>query len=218
MNKTDSNHPEMLVSLPPPPVADFSTGPGRRLIALIPAAELDDAELARRIGDLAATLESPVLLLGLYQHTSDEALLRRQMVTIAAVLRSHKINVKVRVEPGRDWVAAVRAVVRPGDSIACITEQEAGLPRRPLSLILSSGLGSSVHVLSLPGPVAPVPPRKSLLAEIVAWGGVIGIVLGFFWLQVQIEQLPKDWAHGALLYLSIIVEIALIWAWNSLFA
>ncbi len=218
MNAPNANHPEMLVSLPPPPVADFPTGPGRRLIALIPAAELDDAELARRICDLAAALESSVLLFGLYRRASDEARLRRQMVTIAAVLRACRISVQVQVEPGPDWVAALRTILRPEDSIACIADQQTGRLRRPLNMILSSGLGRSVHVLSLPGPVAPVYPRKSLLAETIAWGGVISIILGFFWLQVRIEQLPKDWAHSALLYLSIIVEIALIWAWNSFFA
>ncbi len=51
--------------------------------------------------------------------------------------------------------------------------------------------------------------------EIVSWLGSIAIIAGFFWLQVQIDQLNKGWGHTVLLLLSVLGEAYLIWLWNS---
>jgi hypothetical protein len=50
------------------------------------------------------------------------------------------------------------------------------------------------------------------------WFGSLAILVGFLWAEMKIVQLPQDWAHTALLYFSIVVEIVLIWAWNSIFS
>jgi hypothetical protein len=51
--------------------------------------------------------------------------------------------------------------------------------------------------------------------EIISWFGSIVIILGFFWLQVQIDQLNRGWGHTALFLLSVLAEVYLIWRWNS---
>jgi hypothetical protein len=48
-----------------------------------------------------------------------------------------------------------------------------------------------------------------------SWLGSTTVILVFFWMQVKIDQLAKDWAHSLLFMLSLFAEIYLIWLLNS---
>lgn len=200
----------------PPPAREPSPLPAQRLLVLIPDADSANTELARRIWELAVAHGFPVLLLGLCMDATEEILLRRQLVTMAAAIRDSKVSTQIQIEFGQDWIEKVRAVWRPGDLVVCFAEQQVGLRHKPLSQVLNSGLQVPVYILS--GLYVPDRPRSSLPSQIVSWAGSIGILLGFFWVQVKIDQLPKDWTHTFLLCLSVFVEIVLIWMWNSLTA
>jgi hypothetical protein len=97
--------------------------------------------------------------------------------------------------------------------IVCFAEQRAGLSRRPLSQILQSNLDAPLYVLS--GLYPQSDARPGWLTQVAAWIGSIAIILGFFLLQIGMEQHAKDWAI-ALQLLSIPVEFWLIWVWNGL--
>jgi hypothetical protein len=53
------------------------------------------------------------------------------------------------------------------------------------------------------------------LEELLSWAGSIAIIAGFFWIQVQIDQLSKGSFHAILFLLSLMGEAYLIWLWNS---
>jgi len=53
------------------------------------------------------------------------------------------------------------------------------------------------------------------LAELLSWLGSIAIITGFFWIQVQIDQLSQGLFHAILFLLSVMGEAYLIWLWNS---
>ncbi len=53
------------------------------------------------------------------------------------------------------------------------------------------------------------------LAEMFSWMGSVVIIAGFFWIQVQVDQLGNGWVHTILFLLSIIPEVYLLWLWNS---
>jgi len=55
---------------------------------------------------------------------------------------------------------------------------------------------------------------KSLLLRVLDWVIPFGLVLGFFWIQVQLQQLASSRLHDALIAISVIVEIRLIWLWE----
>lgn len=186
-----------------------------RLVVLIPDAEAAEPGLARRIWELASPSGLRVLFLGLYTDANEEVNLRRQLVTLTAAIQDNKVSTEIRIEFGNDWIEKVKAVCLPGDILVCFAEQQAGLQHRPLSQILTSNFETSVYILSGLHP-QPRDTRAGFLSQVVPWAGSIGIILAFFWIQVKLDQLPKDWAHTTLLYLSIIVEIGLIWLWNSL--
>ncbi|MBI5842750.1 MAG: hypothetical protein HZB19_21880 [Chloroflexi bacterium] len=211
MNKLDSIPPTLSLS----PASHFDRGPARRLIVLVPESEADTANAARKIWELANALGSRVQFLGLSKDAASEPSLRRQMVTLSAMVGDGNVLVESKIEFGRDWLDMVKANWREGDVIACFAEQRAGLARRPLSQILESNLNATVYVLS--GLCPPERSRSNRAFAAMAWTGSIGIILGFFWLQLKLTQLPQDWAHTSFLYLSILVEVGLIWMWNSLF-
>jgi len=49
----------------------------------------------------------------------------------------------------------------------------------------------------------------------MAWAGFLGIMIGFFVLQINIVQVSKGGLQSILLILSIIPEFWLIWVLNS---
>ncbi len=191
-------------------------GPARRLLVLMPDPEADSVNAARRVWELASFLKGRVQLLGLCHDEVQEASLRRRMVTLAAMVAVENRPVESRVEFGRDWLDAVRKNWQEGDVVICFAGQPAGLGRRSLGELLESNLNVTVHVLD--GVYPAETPRPQWLTNLLGWGGSLGLIAGFLWLQVGLAGLSKDWAHTALMYLSILLEIGAVWGWNSLFS
>ncbi len=186
----------------------------RRLIILIPP-DSDCTSLTRRICKLASETNSDVQLLGLCKDPNQELALRRELVTVSALMRDAKVFVEMRVEVGSNWPDAVKRDYQDGDMLVCIAEQPVGIRRRPLSQILESTLKAPVYILS---ETKSTVSHSNVFSQVITWSGFIGIIIGFFILQVKISQLPNDWFQTLLFILLLIPEFGLIWVWNSLFS
>jgi hypothetical protein len=186
----------------------------RRLIVLIPV-DANDTAATRRVWELAHALECHILFLSLCTDATQESSLRRQLITMSAMVQDGKVCAEVRVEVGSNWVNAVKSNLRDGDMIVCFAEQRAGLLRKPLSQILHANLNTPVYILS--GLALQNPSRPNWLSQTLGWIGSIGIIAGSFLLQIRIMSLSENWAQTTFLILSVIVEIWLIWGWNNLF-
>lgn len=198
-----------------PSVAGQRPRPGRRLIVLVPDAESDYTPVVHRIWELAKAFGGRVQFLGLCNEAAREPGLRRQLVTLSALVGDGTVSVESKIESGNNWLNAVKSNWHAGDVLACFTEQQAGIRRRPLSQLLESNFAATIYVLDdLAQPDRAQSNWKSVAA---AWAGSIGIILSFFWLQVKIDQASSNWVDMAILMLSILVEVWLIWIWNSLF-
>lgn len=212
MNKLEVNPPALAVS-----PASFSTlQPARRLIVLVPESEADTALTARKIWELANTLGCGIQFLGLSKDAAHEPGMRRQLVTLSAMVGYDNIPVESKIEIGNDWLRVVKSNWHEGDVIVCFTGQNSGLARRPLSQMLESNLKATVYVLT-DFDRNSENMRSSLASTAIAWAGSIGIILSFFWLQSKLIQPPADWVRTVLLYISILAEAGLVWIWNSLF-
>ncbi len=190
--------------------------PARRLVVLISDVSTDESELARRIWSLASPRGLEVLYLGLCRDPYGEPRARRRLASLAAMTRDDWAHVETRLALGGDWVRTVQAAYRSGDLIVCHAEQTVSAWRfahKPLSHAMLSALNSPVYVLSGFYPEKS-PERPNSTARILSWIIPVTIVAGFFWIQVRIEQLPKDWAHTTLLCISVLVEYALIGIWS----
>ena len=212
MNKLDVSPPSLTVS----PASFPHLEPARRLIVLVPESEADSALTARKIWELANALESRVQFLGLSKDAEHEPGVRRQLVTLSAMVGDDNISVDSKIEFGNDWLSVVKSEWREGDVIVCFAEQRSGPARKPLNQILESNLNATIYMMA---GIHQQEDRLHLswMFNAVAWAGSIGIILGFLWLQSKLTQIPTDWAHTALLYISLFVEVGSIWAWNNLF-
>jgi hypothetical protein len=221
MNRIDTKPQTTSFGMASASLSDASTPPNKRpvsagrLIVLVPS-DLDYSSLTRRVWGLAIATGKHILFLSLCQDAAEEPSLRRQLVTMSALVGDSRVSTEAKVEIGANWVHVVKTNYQAGDIIVCFAEQRAGLFHKPLSQILESTLGVTIYILS--GVYAQSAARASWLSQIIVWMGSFGILAGFFWLQARISQLPKDPAQTALLILSAAVEIWLIWVWNSLFS
>jgi len=165
-----------------------------------------------KIWELAVAQQASVLLLSLYKDSRQELGLRRGLVTMCAMLQDGRVPAEVSTEMGTNWVDLVNRNYQTGDLIVCFAEQRAGLLHKPLSQILQSNLNIPIYIIS--GRHLPKPKSK-LLSQTMAWAGFLGIMIGFFVLQINIVQVSKGGLQSILLILSIIPEFWLIWVLNS---
>ena len=210
MNNLDVNSPALTLSTP----SYSEPEPGHCLIVLVPESEADTSGAARRIWELANALGSRVQFLGLCSDEVREPSLRRQIIAMSTMVGGGSVSVESKIEFGNNWLGFVKSHWNKGDVVACFAEHRTGFTNRPLSQILESNLNAMVYVL----PEFHLErPRPAWISSAVSWVGSIAIIALFFWGQAKITQMPQDWAHTSLLYLSIFAEVGLIWLWNSLF-
>jgi hypothetical protein len=189
-------------------------GTAHRLVVLIPAAS-DYAAAAHRISELATASGAEVFLLGLCKNAAHELSLRRELITLAALLRDARVSAEAKVEIGMNWMDAVKNNYRPGDVIVCFADRHPGLWQRPFIQILESNFNASMYILS---GLYPEKTESNVLSQVIAWSGFIGLIVCFGILQAQLIQLPEGWLQIVLLILSIILEFWLILVWNNLFS
>ena len=212
MNKPAVNPPALTVT----PASFPHLQPARRLIVLFPASEPEPTNPAHRIWDIARTLQANVLLLSLSNDFEEESRLRRNLITLAALIKDPSVSTDILIEHGNDWVGQVKKVWRTGDVVACYEGQKSGLLQKSLDQVLKSNLEAPIYLLS--GYQPATNPNPSFWSQVAAWSGSLAIIGGFLWAEVKIGQLSQDWAHTALIYICIFVELALILLWNSLFS
>jgi len=186
--------------------------PSRRLIVLIPP-DSDATNVTRRICKLAADTNSDVQLLGVCKDVNQELALRRDLVTVSALIQDAKVFVEIKVEVGTNWLDSVKRNYEDGDMLVCVAEQPIGIRRQPLSQILQATLKAPIYILS---EAKVIQPQSNVFSQLITWAGFIGIITGFFILQVKVAQLPKDWFQTLLFILLLIPEFGLLWAWNSI--
>src|SRR5439155_9077789 len=112
----------------------------------------------------------------------------------------------------------LRPRLRAKDVIVCHAEQI--LPgwrgSRPLGRALCEVLQTPVHLLEgfyAGDPAQPAHPT----AAFVFWAGAVAILAMAFWVQLQINALPKNWAESTLMVASVVAECGLIGLWSRVF-
>ena len=193
---------------------DFDLAAIQRLIVLVPNLDVDETAIARKIWGLAFPARLSVLLLGLCPNLNEESSMRRRLITIAALIREPRLSVEIHLDYGRNWIKSLKNVLDFGDIILCPANQQTGILHQPLDLALAN-LGFPIVVL--PG-FDPETRRPLLhfLPESVFWVVSLAILMVFFWFQIRISRISEEWAKNTFLSLSVLVELALIWVWNSL--
>lgn len=211
MNKLDASPSTFTIASASP--RDLKPAP--RLIVLFPSSETETPELEHRIWEIARSLHLNVVFLGLASDFEEETQLRRNLITMAAIIRDPNVSTEIIVEHGSDWVKPVRKIWRTGDIVACYAGQKTGFIRKSLDQILRSTLDAQIYILSDHRPAEKPGPAHS--SQVLFWLGALAIIGGFLWAEVNIVKLPQDWTHTMMIYICIFLEVTLLWLWNSLF-
>lgn len=202
-------------SLALPSISSLDAGPVHHLMVLIPGIETDHAPVIRRVWELAHALGCEVLFLGLCRDAAEEPGLRRALITMSALVHDSWISAEVKTEIGNDWLKVVKSNWREGDLIACLADHRTGLMQKPLGQILESRLNATVYILY--GFGSPNRRGLGLLSTLLLWTGFAVTVIGFFFLQVGLDQALSGWLHTLTFSLTVLVEFWLVWVWNNLF-
>ncbi len=189
-----------------------STSSTRRLIVLIPDSYFNPNDLAERIWQLSSSTYPEVLLVGLCSDPSVELMLRRQLVSLAAFILDNSVAVEILMETKKRWSKKVEQLWQPGDLVAGLTQKSGECYNQELSTIQQSNLQIPVHILT--DLQLESYSNKPFLLKAALWLGAVGIMAGFFVIQIQIDRLPENWGQTVLLYSSVFAEIVLLWAWN----
>jgi hypothetical protein len=199
--------------------ADGPLPPAQRLMVLIPEADVDETEMARRIWSLASPRQLAVVYLSLTPDPLSDARARRRLTTLAAMTRDDWVTVQTQLVSGTDWKRAARAWWRPSDLIVCHAEHMVpggflGIWRRPLGRDLAVALNAPVYLLTGFYETLPV-PIPCRLARLLSWSIPLLILIGFFLIQVQIDHQVTGWLRTTLLTVSVALEFGLVGLWNS---
>ncbi|MBI3177232.1 MAG: hypothetical protein HYZ35_04505 [Chloroflexi bacterium] len=194
--------------------ADQPLPPARRLVALVPAVEEADGELAKRLWSLATPRALDVLLVGLCSQTDDEMRVRRHLATLAALTRDERSHVDTCLGLGHDWLEVVRALGRPGDLVVCHAEQRA---HHDLALgqAIVRELGMPVYIFA--GVYPKWLPTRTRAQGWLLQSIPVLIVAVFTAAQIGIQRfLATARPYTLLMTLSVVAEYGLIALWFHL--
>lgn len=96
----------------------------RRLLLLLPNADIHEAKLARALWLLAGERQVDVHVVAMIDDWADEGEVRLRIALLSAMLRSSGIESKEYFErDSTDWESIVRRMYQPGDVVVCHAEQ-----------------------------------------------------------------------------------------------
>ncbi len=190
--------------------------PTRRLIVLVPAPLVDDAELASQVQALALPGCLSVLLLSKCDRAEDTWAQRRYLATLAAHIRTApQLHVEAHISPKRAWLGILKSVAIPGDLVVC----QRGQTTRAAWWAPAESLAKAIRT-QLQVPVCelqdvrsgPRIGRLSGFARAGRWLLALTLIASFGLLQVQFRTLTTGWMTSVVLIGSVWVELLLI-AW-----
>lgn len=199
------NSTHAITDLPSASIADVQLG--RRLVVLVPRLDINLPAFANRVWELAKATGSHILLLGQFDEAYQESQLRRDVVTLSAMLTDEKISVESKISFGKDWAHLIKNNLQAADMLVHLAEHRINFSQ--------SEIDAQIYILS--DLVAQKDSSSNWLSQIAPVAGSIAIILGLFVLQVRISNFAKDWMQTLLLLISVPVGLWAIWAWNSLF-
>jgi hypothetical protein len=97
----------------------------RRLLVLLPDAEINEALLARTLWTITAHTHARILVIARVDDWANEGLARLRLAMVTTLLREARIEPQTQLAAGSDdWAQLVKRIYLPGDAIVCPAEQK----------------------------------------------------------------------------------------------
>jgi hypothetical protein len=169
----------------------------RRILLLLPNADLNEAMLARALWTLAGAHHASVHVIALIDDWADEGQVRLRVALLLALLRGSGIQPVEHYEKDTvDWISIVRRMYQPGDVVVCHAEQQ--LPVNNGGVPHLSPL--STHIAMLHIPVCELhgaikhPPAMTLRRVIKVWVLPVLIIVLSVGLEIVFMRWARNWA------------------------
>lgn len=211
------------------PYASDTTDAFQRLVVVIPDVPLEEGQLAKTIWSLTNANHAEVLLLTLSDDWSRESHIRLQHTLVMQLLSTAGVRASSAIVADEDWLSILGRELRPHDVLLCFAEHLIATDaaywtrNRPAA----KAAGASVTALAKPQPISALinqelhwpahvvsgilqPPKRNLLLTVMSWLGIVAVIVGGFWLQVELAQALREASsllRGLLLSGAIVVEL-----------
>lgn len=190
---------------------DQSLPPSRRLVVILPDANIDILTLPRRIWNLAAPDCRQVLLMIRPCREENEFHARVNLTTLAAIIRDPRVNVQTQFVLGQSLEQAARQCAQPDDVFVCFEEHQVSrfLRKQRLAEILAQKTPCSIYTLK--GTVTElVDPISARLIDFLLLALCLVSLFAFFGLEVWIDRSFAGTPQTVLQILAVIAEVWLI--------
>lgn len=178
---------------------DPAPQPFRRILLLLPNADINEAQLARALWTLAGERQAAVHVIALIDDWADEAQIRLRVALLSALLRGSGIEPEAHYEKDTtDWLGIVRRMYAPGDVVVCHAEQTMPVNNGHFPPHFSP---LSTHIAMLHMPVCEMRgaikqmPAMTLRRVIKVWGLPLIIIFGSMALEILFVRWARDWVE-----------------------
>lgn len=189
-----------------------------RLIVLLPTGLEGNLALARSVHQLARQNQADVFYLMLVDDDEQTLQISRALATMKAITADGNLSVGSRLVSTPDWLAALRSIYRPGDTLVCQAEQTVrnGFLRvRPLDEFLVDLLPAPV--LTLHGFYHPQRQQiRDWTNGLLHWAGFLLIIAAFTLLEIKFEPTVHGTVHAIVLGVFITAEFGAVLLWNRI--
>jgi hypothetical protein len=182
--------------------------PSRRLVVILPDADVDLLPLSKQIWDLAAPDHRQVLLMSKPCLEEDESHARVNLSTLAAFIGDSSVVVQTQLVLGRSLVQAACQCAQPDDIFVCFEGHWVSnfLEKRRLAEIIAQIIPQPVYTLdeTVPEMVNPLTVRLMNFLNLAIC--IISLV-AFFALEVWIDQNSNGTLQSILQILAVFAEV-----------
>lgn len=187
----------------------------KRLIIIITPSLSNNFDLAHAVHWLAEPEALSILYLVLVSEKDNLLEISRNMATMKAVTAANRVSVDVKLAKFGNWLQTLHQITNPMDTLICQEEQTVGVgpfKTLPLGDFLSSHI--DLPVQTMVGYYRPFQTMtKKWLREFFVTMVFLGILAGFTWLQIGLDQVLDSPITIIYTLLTFGIEIGLIWAW-----
>lgn len=181
--------------------------PSRRLVVILPDANIDYFTLPRRIWNLASPDRRQVLLMLRPGREENESHARMTLTTLAAIIRDSSVTVQTQLVLGQPLVKAACQVAQPEDVLVCFEEHQVSgfLKKRWLAEVLAQTAQRPIYTLK--GSVSEiVNPISARLVDFLLLAACLISLVVFFMLEVWIARSSTGSLQTVLQILAVCVE------------
>jgi len=185
--------------------------PSRRLVVILPDAELDIFSLAKHLWNLAAPDRRQVLLLIKPLGEENEYRSRVNLTTLANLIRDSRVVVQTQVVLGMSLDQAARKYSQADDVFVCFENHHIhGFLKKKR---LADTLAQKTHlpVYTLKGSISEMTyPILARLFDFVSLAICLAVLIGFFFLEVWIDNNTVGTFRTILEILAVFIEAWII--------